>query len=59
MDVSKRIRRYRQYLHMTQEELASKANINEKYYGRIERGESCPTIWSIIIVKNLFGIMDL
>lgn len=33
---------------MTQEVLASKAGINEKYYGRIERGESCPTINSVV-----------
>ncbi len=56
MDVSKRIRRYRQYLHMTQEELASKANINEKYYGRIERGESCPTIEYVIKICDAMEI---
>lgn len=44
MDIANRIKSYRKYLGMTQEMLASKAGINEKYYGRIERGESCPTI---------------
>ena len=44
MDIANRIKSYRKYLGMTQELLASKAGINEKYYGRIERGESCPTI---------------
>ena len=44
MDIAARIKKYRQYLGLTQEQLASKAEINEKYYGRIERGESCPTI---------------
>ena len=29
---------------MTQEELAYKAGINEKYYGRLERNKSFPTI---------------
>ena len=29
---------------MTQEELAFKANINDKYYWRIEHNKSCPTI---------------
>lgn len=29
---------------MTQEQLADMAEVNEKYYGRIERNESCPTI---------------
>ena len=44
MDIAHRIKIYRKYLGITQEMLASKAGINEKYYGRIERGESCPTI---------------
>ena len=48
---------FEKYLHeirkekgLTQEKLAEKANLNEKYYGRIERGESIPTIiklWNI------------
>lgn len=48
MNIAKRIKVYRNYLGMTQEALASKAGINEKYYGRIERGESCPTVDYVI-----------
>lgn len=44
MKFSDRIKIYRKYLGLTQETIASRAKINEKYYGRIERGESCPTI---------------
>lgn len=44
MDIAQKIKSYRKHLGMTQEALASKAGINEKYYGRIERGESCPTM---------------
>lgn len=35
---------YRMRNGFTQEELAEAANINDKYYGRIERGESSPTL---------------
>lgn len=48
MNIAQRIKIYRKYLGMTQEMLASKAGINEKYYGRIERGESCPTVDYVI-----------
>lgn len=48
MDISQRIKIYRKYLGLTQEMLAAKAGINEKYYGRIERGESCPTVDYVI-----------
>lgn len=48
MDIAQKIKIYRKYLGLTQEMLASKAGINEKYYGKIERGESCPTIDYVI-----------
>ncbi len=44
MSLFHRIKTYRKALVISQEELARKAGINEKYYGRIERGESSPTI---------------
>lgn len=44
MNIGEKLRIYREYRNLTQDELASKAGINEKYYGRIEREESCPTI---------------
>lgn len=36
----KAIKHYRINRGFTQEEIAEAANINDKYYGRIERGES-------------------
>lgn len=44
MDVGNSLKAYRLLYNLTQEELAYKAGINEKYYGRLERNESCPTI---------------
>lgn len=56
MDIAKRIKMYRDSLGLTQEMLASKAGINEKYYGRIERGESCPTVDYVIKLCNAMEI---
>lgn len=44
MNIGKRLKAYREYHQLTQEDLATKAGVNEKYYGRIERNESCPTV---------------
>lgn len=44
MNVGILLKYYRKLQSLTQEELASEAGINEKYYGRIERGESIPTL---------------
>ena len=44
MDIGNKLKAYRLSFNLTQEELAYKAGINEKYYGRFERNESCPTI---------------
>ena len=44
MQIGNKLKVYREYRKLSQEELAYKAGINEKYYGRIERNESCPTL---------------
>ena len=44
MNIGKRLKAYREYHQLTQEDLATKAGVNEKYYGRIERNESCATV---------------
>lgn len=44
MNIGEKLKSYRLYRGMTQEDLASAAGINDKYYGRIERNESCPTL---------------
>lgn len=41
---------------MTQEELASSANINEKHYGRIERGECSPSLDFFFLICNALDI---
>lgn len=44
MNVGNKLKGYRLFFNLSQEELAYKAGLNEKYYGRLERNESCPTI---------------
>ena len=46
------LRYFRIQRGFTQEDLAHAANINEKYYGRIERGESSPTIAIFFCICN-------
>lgn len=49
MNIGKRLKAYREYHQLTQEDLATKAGVNEKYYGRIERNESCPTVDKFVL----------
>lgn len=44
MEIGKKLKLYRELKGYTQGELAAYSGIDEKYYGRIERGESNPTI---------------
>lgn len=44
MELGDKIKKIRIDRNLTQEELAFKAKINEKYYWRIEHNKSCPTI---------------
>lgn len=44
MEIGKKIKKFREYKNFSQAEVAFNAGINEKYYGKIERGESYPTI---------------
>lgn len=48
------LKTFRLSLGMTQTQFAEKALVNEKYYGRIERGESSPTLK--IIIKIFDGL---
>ncbi len=43
-DVGNRLKRLREYYALTQLQMADKADIDYKYYGRIERNESIPTV---------------
>ena len=44
---------------LTQAQLAEDSEINEKYYGRIERGESYPTIPVFFALCNALDITPL
>lgn len=46
-DVGDRLKRLRQYYKLTQFQMADKASIDYKYYGRLERNESVPTIATV------------
>ena len=48
----KALKYYRIERGFTQEDLAQAANINEKYYGKIERGESSPTLAIFFCICN-------
>lgn len=56
MNIGKRLKAYREYHQLTQEDLATKAGVNEKYYGRIERNESCPTVDKLEKICTALGI---
>lgn len=45
--IGKRIRKYRNDLHLSQEELAERADLHFTYIGQIERGEKNITIGSL------------
>lgn len=44
MTIGERLRLFREFKKYTQATLASIANVNEKFYGKIERDESSPTL---------------
>ena len=50
--LGKQIRRRRQELNMTLEELADKSQIDEKHLGRIERGEKLPNAFTLTSLQS-------
>lgn len=56
MEIGTKLKAYRLFFNLTQEELAYKAGLNEKYYGRLERNESCPTIEKLQQICNALNI---
>lgn len=50
------LKKIRKEKGFTQEELASKASINEKYFGRIERNQNSPTLCKIFMICNALDI---
>jgi transcriptional regulator with XRE-family HTH domain len=51
-----RIRHIRKSQHLTQREIADKANIDIKYYGRIERGLANITFTTLVKVADALGV---
>ena len=51
-DLSKRIRDARDDLHISQEEVAYRSAISPTQYGRIERGESMPTVKTLSHIEE-------
>lgn len=56
MNIGKTLKNYRHRNNFTQFELAHSAEINEKYYGQIERNECSPTIEKLDMICKVLGI---
>lgn len=54
--VGKKLKKGREKLNLTQEEVAEKAGIHANYYARIERGEATPSMKRL---KSIFKILKL
>lgn len=47
-----RVKAYRIERHLSQEEVAFRAGISTIYFGRVERGERCPTIDTLLKLSS-------
>lgn len=56
MKIGLALKYYRELNQMTQWDLSIKSGINEKYYGRLERDESSPTLNKLELVCNSLNI---
>lgn len=56
MDIGIALRYYRRLGQLTQNQVAEKADVNEKYYGEIERNESSPTIDRLEKICKALGV---
>lgn len=56
MNIGIALRYYRKISGLTQMQLAEKADINEKYYGELERDQSSPTINRLEKICTALGI---
>ena len=55
-DVGRKLKHFREYHKLTQAQMAEKANIDDKYYGRLERNESTPTVK---VVEKICNGLDI
>lgn len=56
MKIGKTLRFYRESNNFTQFYLAESAEMNDKYYGQIERDECSPTIEKLGMICNALGV---
>ena len=54
--IGSRIKENRKSQHISQEELAFKADIHPSYLGCVERGEKCPTIETVFRISEALGV---
>ena len=54
--LGQRIRRERQNLHLTQEQLAEKLNVSSTYIGFVERGERNLTLNKLSLLADILGV---
>lgn len=64
--IGKKLKEYRKKTNFTQEEISSKAGIDEKHYGKLERGVFLPsleTFFKLVEILNIpledFGIKPI
>ena len=55
-NVAGKLKRFREYKNLTQAQMAEESGLDEKFYGRLERGESIPTITSVEKICNGLNI---
>lgn len=56
MNVGKALKYYRINADMTQVQVAELSDVNDKYYGNIERNESSPTLNRLEQICNAIGV---
>ena len=55
-NVGKRLKKLREYYKLTQIQVAERSGIDDKYYGRIERNESTPTV---AVIEKICDGLDI
>lgn len=56
MNIGVALKYYRKLSNMTQIEVAENADVNEKYYGELERNESSPTVDRLEMISGALGV---
>jgi transcriptional regulator with XRE-family HTH domain len=54
--LGKAVRRVRESLRLTQEEVAERLGITPQFYGRIERGNSLPSVTMLVRMTQIFDV---